>query len=164
MLWGITQVTQVTSEEITVFPTVISGIRGSAAEAVVDGFPLRGVGRRIDRDPAVISRHRPGGELRRARRHSRRRRQAFGSFGQTPATADAGAGDRFPGLGRAISRPSPTIEGCAGCSGAGAFRARDGLRLGLRLDLGRRGDWPDHRFQFRPRNSAGTKQDRSRVG
>ncbi len=30
------------------------GIRGSAAKAVVDGFPVRGVGREIYRDPAVI--------------------------------------------------------------------------------------------------------------
>jgi len=33
----------------------LSGIRGSAAEAVVDGFPVGGVGRDIDRDPIVVA-------------------------------------------------------------------------------------------------------------
>src|ERR1700674_367981 len=50
-----TQVTQVTSDEITVFRADFSGIRGSAAEAVVDGFPLGRVGREVDGDPVVFS-------------------------------------------------------------------------------------------------------------
>ena len=43
--------TQVTSEEIDVFQTDFSGIRGSAAETVVDGFPLGRPGREVDGDP-----------------------------------------------------------------------------------------------------------------
>src|ERR1700676_5533986 len=36
--------------------------------------------------------------------------------------------------------------------------------MGSGLGFLRRGDWPSYRFQFRPRNSAGTKEDRPRPG
>jgi hypothetical protein len=37
------------------FGRIVSGIRGGATETVVDGFPIRRAGRKVHRDPIVIS-------------------------------------------------------------------------------------------------------------
>ncbi len=126
----------------------------------MDRFPLGSGGREVYRDPAEITSVRPVKSLvqRGCVGDDRLRHLVDNDVGAARwmlvPQVNSLALIRDFSIGRYIQR------------GAGAVVARmhSGRGMGFGLDFVRRGDWSDYRFQFRPRDSTQTKQDRSLFG